>query len=166
MQARLPFQERRRRKIKLAEHSALRVERSQNFEGFWGILEDNLQAAHRTKPVHSLEEIRVLHSRFPQAIRLHVCLEDDSILAGVVIYDTPMVAHAQYIASTARGRQVGALDLLISHLVENEYSHRTYFDLGISNENEGNVLNVGLVEQKEGFGARAISHQFFEMQLT
>jgi hypothetical protein len=161
--ARLPFQERRRRRIKLAERAGLRTMRSRDFAGFWPILEENLRAVHATLPVHTVEEITLLHARFPDLICLHLCLEGDSIVAGIVVYDTDRVAHAQYIAASERGKEVGALDLLIADLIEREYAHRAYFDLGISNEDEGLVLNTGLVEQKEGFGARGVAHQFFEL---
>lgn len=40
-----------------------------------------------------------------------------------------------------------------------------YFDFGISNENNGRFLNRGLIAQKEGFGARTIVHDFYELSI-
>lgn len=38
-----------------------------------------------------------------------------------------------------------------------------YLDFGISNENDGRYLNLGLIEQKEGFGARTVVHDFYRL---
>lgn len=39
------------------------------------------------------------------------------------------------------------------------------FDFGIVNEQQGWYLNKGLATQKEGFGARAIVHDFYKIKL-
>lgn len=163
-EARLPFQKRRQRKIAHAVKLNLVVEPSVDFAAFWAILEDNLASAHGVKPVHALAEIELLHRRFPENIRLHVCKDQGEVVAGVVVFDTPKVAHVQYISTSARGRESGALDLLFSEIIEHDYAARTYFDFGISNEQDGRQLNVGLIEQKEGFGARAVVHDFYELE--
>jgi len=166
MRKRFDYQERRRRRIKSASRLGLLVQRSCDFRGFWRILESNLACRHRLKPVHTVDEIERLHGCFPDAIRLHLCMEADAIVAGIVVYDSPMVAHAQYIAASARGMEIGALDYLLAYVIDYEYVSRPYFDLGSSNEDEGRVLNQGLIEYKEGFGARAVVHEFFELPLS
>jgi hypothetical protein len=165
-EARLAFQKRRQRKIAQAIKAELQVEVSENFGAFWHILEENLATVHGVKPVHSLAEIERLHVSFPNNIRLHVCKQNDEVLAGVVMFDTQTVAHVQYISANTKGRETGALDLLFSRLIEVDYAEHPYFDFGISNENDGRDLNVGLIEQKEGFGARAIVHDFYELSVT
>jgi hypothetical protein len=167
MRAGLPFQERRRRQIRKAEQAGLRVEKSDEFGEFWEILENNLRTVHGVNPVHTVGEIRLLHERFPAAISLYVCRDGGAMVAGVLIYDSPpMVAHVQYASSTPRGRDVGAMDHLLSQVIKNAYADREYFDLGASTEHEGTFLNVGLVEQKEGFGARCVTQQFFELTVN
>ncbi|HSQ79568.1 MAG TPA: GNAT family N-acetyltransferase [Casimicrobiaceae bacterium] len=165
MRARIELQERRRRRIKYAERLGLRAHRSTDFAGFWSLLEANLASRHEVRPVHALSEIQLLHARFPEAIRLHLCTEANELVAGVVVYDSPRVAHVQYIAASPRGRETGALDLLLARLIDDEYATREYFDLGSSNEDQGRILNQGLIDQKEGFGARSVAHQFFELLL-
>lgn len=76
-----------------------------------------------------------------------------------------MVAHAQYMASSPTGRDLGALDTLFAHLLDNVFPGKPFFDFGISNEHGGRVLNCGLIEQKEGFGARTVVHDFYEVDL-
>lgn len=163
---RLPFQERRRRKIKQAQKEGLIVNRSDNFSAFWALLSANLQERFAVKPVHSLEEISLLVKRFPEQIQLYTCQNTEGMLAGVVMYVTPRVAHAQYISASEAGKSSGALDLLFSELLDNVYKDHAYFDFGISTEQDGMHLNKGLIEQKEGFGARAVMHDFYVLDIS
>lgn len=163
---RLPYQERRVRKVKQAAKAGVRAEGSRDFAAYWTILEENLARSHAAAPVHSLAEITQLAGDFPENIRLHLARDDAGPVAGVVIYDTGRVAKVQYIASNERGRDVGALDLLFVQLLEREYAARDYFDFGSSNGPDGTSLNVGLIEQKEGFGARAVAQDFYEVALA
>jgi hypothetical protein len=162
---RLPFQERRMRGVRKALARGLVVEESRAFAEYWPFLELNLRAAHDVRPVHSLTEIELLAGRFPANVRLHLCRDRGRLAAGVVVYDTGRVAHVQYISSDADGKAAGALDLLFSRLIEETYRDRAFFDFGISNEEEGRRLNVGLVQQKEGFGARAVVHDYYRLEL-
>ena len=68
-------------------------------------------------------------------------------------------------ANSEVGREIGALDLLLDYLIKNIYKDKKYFDFGISNEDAGRYLNTGLIAQKEGFGARAVVHDFYELEI-
>ncbi|WP_448682161.1 GNAT family N-acetyltransferase [Pseudomonas nicosulfuronedens] len=152
---------RRRRGLGKAAKASLQVRESNDWRGFWKVLRDNLASRHDAAPVHSEAEIELLASRFPQAIRLFGCYAGEQLLAGCAIYDSGNVAHAQYIASTASGRDCGALDLLFSTLIQSTFSQRRWFDFGISSEEQGSRLNDGLIDFKESFGAHTIVHEFF-----
>jgi lipid II:glycine glycyltransferase (peptidoglycan interpeptide bridge formation enzyme) len=39
-------------------------------------------------------------------------------------------------------------------------------DFGISTELDGRQLNAGLIDYKEGFGARAVNYDFYEMPVS
>jgi hypothetical protein len=121
---------------------------------------------YETMPVHSLEEITLLQSRFPDNIKLFTCSKDREIVAGVVVYETDRVAHVQYVASSETGRAMGALDLVFWHLINQAYSSKPFFDFSTSDENNGFYLNTGLINQKEGFGARAIVHDHYQIDLA
>jgi hypothetical protein len=54
---------------------------------------------------------------------------------------------------------------LFVELIENVYAEKACFDLGASNENNGRVLNEGLMDQKEGFGGRAVAHEFYRLSV-
>jgi Acetyltransferase (GNAT) domain len=159
------LQERRNRGARKASSLGLRIEASTDWAKFWPILIANLKSRHQTAPVHTIDEVRQLSERFPDNIHLHLARGQDELLAGAVIYESANVAHLQYIASTEDGRKCGALDLLLLDLLHSAYAAKAYFDFGISNELDGRVLNRGLIDQKEGFGARAVAHDFYEVTL-
>lgn len=133
---------------------------------YWTVLEGVLQEYHHTRPVHSMEEMELLMSRFPREIKLYVVKDADArIVSGVVIFETETVAHIQYIASAAEGRKFGALDLLLRHLCGEKYRDKEYIDFGISTERDGLYLNEGLIFQKEGFGGRAVCYDTYHVDL-
>jgi hypothetical protein len=164
---RLEFSSRRRRGLNKAAKERLSVSEGGRLESFMPILAQALER-HGVKPVHTLTEMQRLQSRFPQNIRLFSALDNDSeMLAGTLVYEYGRVAHTQYIASSDRGRKLGALDLIVEHLVNHYYpSKADYLSFGISTEKEGRVLNTGLCTQKEEFGARAVAHDFYSVDLA
>ena len=159
----IAMQELRRRGIKKAQANGIVYEESTDMAAFWKILEEVLAEKHHKTPVHTLSEIEKLHASFPNGIRLFVARKENTILAGTLIYETDMVAHAQYIASSAEGRNMGALDGLFAHLITQVYATKSYFDFGISTEQGGRYLNEGLIFQKEGFGARTVVYDAYEI---
>jgi len=163
---RLPFQERRNRGVKKAQRAGLTIARSDDFAIYWDILTDRLLKTHNTLPVHALSEIESLRFQFPDNIKLFACFQDSGMLGGVLIYESERVAHVQYIAASDQGRELGALDLLFHDLLTEHYASKPIFDFGTSDEDNGRHLNRGLIDQKEGFGARAIVHDHYEISLV
>ncbi len=164
--ANVPLQDRRRRGARKAAKHRLVVSESGDIEEFWPILQANLRSQHNEEPVHTAAEMRLLRDRFPDNIKLFGVFQDSRLCAGSVLYYAGPTIHAQYIASTEHAREVGALDLLFISLIEAARKQARYFDFGNSNEEEGWHLNRGLVDFKEGFGARAVSHDFYRLELV
>jgi hypothetical protein len=162
---RIAPQTRRRRGAAKAEKNRVVVGGSDDWSGFWNILTAHLDARFGAAPVHNLAEIVALHRCFSNNIRLFTATIEGVVIAGVVIYETALVAHVQYIATDNRGRESGALDRLFLHLLETTFVDKAYFDFGGSIEHEGRGLNLGLMEQKEGFGGRAVVHDFYRLAL-
>lgn len=156
----------RRRGVAKAARANLVFRHSLAFDEYWTLLREVLADRHDVNPTHTAEEIRQLAQAYPDNILLHVA-EDPAgeVLAGIVTYRTATVTHAQYIAVGRRGRELGALDGLVSHLLAAASRESLYFDFGISNEDRGRILNVGLIAQKEGFGASAVAHDHYELEL-
>ena len=107
--------------------------------------------------------MRLLADRFPDNIKLFAGYRDDEMLGGVIVYETPRVAHAQYIATTDAGKELAAHDCVMDQLLNEVYTDKAYFDFGISTEDCGRLLNAGLIENKESFGARAVAYDHYEL---
>ena len=163
---RIRFKERRRRGIKKALKNNLQICVSQEYEAYIALLTDVLEERHQVKPVHTGTELRYLADLHPKNIKLYAALSDSEMVAGVVVYETENVAHTQYLANSQVGRTMGALDVIIDHLVKVEYCHKKYVDFGISTEGGGLVLNEGLVTYKQEFGAFGIVHDFYELRVS
>lgn len=140
------------------------VKEVDTFDEFWKmILEPNLENKHQVKPVHTLAEITKLKQSFPKQIRQFNVYKANEIVAGTTIFETKNVAHSQYISANSEKNKLGSLDFLHVHLLETVFSNKVYFDFGISNENNGKQINEGLQYWKEGFGARTITQDFYEI---
>lgn len=155
----------RRYCISKASKSHVVVRETGDFKPYWELLGHTLGQRHGQKPVHTLAEMTLLRDRFPGHIRLYTALHGDTLVAGVVIYESTNVAHVQYMANSDEGRDRGALDLILYELTTDRYRHKKYFSFGISTVEEGTVLNAGLIAQKEGFGAHSVVHDFYKLPL-
>lgn len=151
---------------KARKHQIAIAEGVDQLEAIYGLIETNLLQAHRAKPVHDLAELLMLHSRFPENVRFASARLDAQVVAGLVMFNFWNVAHTQYIASDERGRETGALDFLIEYAIDAAFANGyRYFDFGISNEQNGLVLNEGLYRYKRTFGAGSVVHEFYELDL-
>ncbi len=155
----------RRRALKRAQTAGIVVESSNDWAGFWTVLCDNLHRTYDSKPVHTLEEIELLASRFPENIVLYVARSNGEILAGMVLYVSRQVARAQYSSASPLGKQLGAMDIIYDQVICHDYRHLPYFEFGTSAQADSNDINVSLVFQKESFGGRAICFDRYEWEV-
>ncbi|GAA4767141.1 MULTISPECIES: GNAT family N-acetyltransferase [Flavobacterium] len=145
----------------------LEIVEESNFEKFWNsILIPNLNEKHNALPVHSLKEIEYLHSKFSKNIRQFNVYKNSEIVAGTTIFESEQVAHAQYISANSTKNELGSLDYLYYHLITNVFKDKKFLDFGISNEDNGKILNKGLSFWKESFGASAITQDFYEVSTS
>lgn len=161
---RIRFSETKRQLVRKCVARGLQVSEQSNFDEFWKLL-TMVVAKHGVKPTHSFEEIQLLHNRFPSQIRLFEAREAGELMAGTVIFDFGTVVHTQYMANSSPGREAGALDFLIDTLLQTKFADRRYFNFGISTEEQGRVLNTGLIQQKELMGGGGIVYDFYELSL-
>jgi len=138
-----------------------------NFKLFWEeVLEPNLDKKHQAKPVHTIDEIEMLQKKFPNNIRHFNVYQDDKIVAGTTVFISENVAHPQYVSGMDNKNELGSLDFLYHHLITSVFKEKSFFDFGISNEEQGKKLNKGLVFWKESFGASIIVHDFYEVKTS
>lgn len=150
---------------KHARKAGIIIEETDDFRPFWQTLTDNLLNRYGLKPVHTIDEITMLHSRFPNHIRLVVAKKGDEVLGGTVLYVSNRVVHSQYIAASPRGKEMHVLDLLFQEVIRESLKDHVFFDFGISTEKHGTYLNEQLIYQKEGFGGRGICYDWYEWDL-
>ncbi|OQX74460.1 MAG: hypothetical protein B6D59_02550 [Campylobacteraceae bacterium 4484_4] len=103
--------------IRRAKEAGIEIRKSRDIDTFWQILEEVLSTRHAARAVHSREEMRLLTERFPDHIRLYLAYLEGEMLCGGLTFVNPAITHLQYVANSENGRQIGALDLLIDHLI-------------------------------------------------
>ena len=150
----------RREEVVIEERSSL-----QDFENFINLENQVLSERHETKAVHTGAELKLLKDRFPENIHLFIANYNGEMIAGTVVYEYDQVVHTQYMAANDMARQIGALDLAISTVIEKYKESKLWLDFGISTENSGMILNTGLISQKEGFGGRTDVYQMWKIVL-
>jgi hypothetical protein len=154
---RIRFQKNRREGINKAKRHGLTVAIDDNFEGFWNeILIPNLDTKHDAEPVHTLDEIKLLASRFLENIKqVNVYDKDGHIVAGTTVFLTKTTVHPQYVSGNSDKNTFGSLDLLYDYIIDEFKQGRRYFNFNTSSMDHGNVLSSGLIFWKETCGARA-----------
>ena len=151
----IKFQKNRREGINKAKRNGLTIAVEDNFEGFWNeILIPNLQKKHGVAPVHSLEEIQLLATNFPDHIKQVNVYKDNVIVAGTTLFLTKTTIHPQYVSGNSDKNAFGSLDLAYDYIINHFDSSKRYFDFNISSEENGTALNSGLIFWKESCGAR------------
>lgn len=156
----------RKAQISRAKREGVEIQESKNFKTFIDLENKILAEYHDTKAVHTAEELELLHSKFPEQIKLYIASLNNEMIAGTLIFEYENVVHTQYMASNKISREIGGLDLLIKTLIDKYQNTKTYFDFGISTENNGQFLNEGLISQKEGFGGRTIAYDIYELEVS
>ncbi len=154
-QNKLRFQKNRREGINKAKRKNLIVKVDGDYEAFWNkILIPNLKEKHNSSPVHSLDEIKLLAARFPNHIKQVNVYQDDKIVAGTTVFLTKKVIHPQYVSANSNKNELGSLDVLYNFIIDHFIAGRNYFSFNTSSEENGKLLNEGLLFWKESCGAR------------
>lgn len=132
---------------------------------FWMLFEKMDHSTDDAAVSTSYESLQDLMTRFPREIKLYMARRNERMLCGIIVFTTKKVAHMQYVANTPEGRETGALDLLIRHLIGVRYKNITYFDLGGVTSADGRVLNEAKLNIREEYGGRAVCYDTFEIKL-
>lgn len=135
-------------------------------EPLWPILEEQLETRHRVRPTHSLDDMRCLQRTFPDLIECWAALLGGEVTAGLVLFRTHMVMHAQYSMADSAARKISALDMVFDAAIRRTKDLGIrYFDFGNSNEQEGRILNDGLHRYKVSLGSGAFVQEFYDCPL-
>lgn len=153
------------RQLKKAYLNGITVQRGADIAEFWPVLEQHLWQRYQSKPVHSLAEMQLLQSRFPNNIIQYNAYKEGHIVGGITIYLSHNVVHAQYSSGNAEGMALGAMEIIYYKIMHEDYPNYAYLDLGSSTEQECSVINEGLISFKEGYGGRAVVYDTYEWTL-
>ncbi|WP_375436042.1 hypothetical protein [uncultured Hymenobacter sp.] len=128
---------------------------NQEYAAFWQLLTANLLATYNSQPVHTLAEISGLRDQNPGHVELWVAYVTGEMVAGVLVFQDIRqgFAHTQYIAGSPGGKQVGAVDAVLTHLIQEKPASFKRLSFGTSTKQGTGTVNAGLLNQKEGFGA-------------
>lgn len=155
----------RRRQLRKAAPAGVLVLRDAPLDDFWPLLTDRLHQKYNATPVHSLAEIQLLKSRFPDEIVQYSAYIDGKVAAGITLYITPKVVHLQYSADTPEAGRLGALEAIYRQVADDYSPTRLWLDLGTSCENHGQTLNASLARYKESYGGRGICYDEYTWEL-
>ncbi len=154
----LGFQKNRREGINKAKRHGLTIKIEDTCEAFWNeILVPNLKNKYDEAPVHTLAEIESLAKKFPQHIKQVNAYKEDKIVAGTTVFLTKTTIHPQYVSANADKNAFGSLDFLYDFVIREFKEGRRYFDFNTSSEENGKLLNSGLIFWKESCGARTFT---------
>lgn len=138
---------------------------SKDFEQFITLENEVLMEKHKVHAVHTGNELKMLHDRFPENIHLFAAMKDEKLIAGTVVFEYDGVVHTQYMAADNEARRIGALDLAVATVIDKYRTKKQWLDFGISTEHGKIFLNEGLAAQKEGFGGRTGVYETWEINL-
>ena len=154
----------RKAQVGRARREGVEVRESNDFETFIS-LENQVLVRHEAKAVHTPSELHLLQGYFPENIKLLGAFYKGQMIAGTVLFIYENAIHTQYMAANDTAREIGALDLTISSVIENYKTTKKWLDFGISTEDMGHYLNKGLISQKEGFGGRTNIYQTWRVKI-
>ncbi len=159
------FSRDRKAGAKRGKKSDLKIINDDDFDVFWNkILIPNLLEKHQSAPVHSLNDIKLLKSKFPNKIKQFNVYKSGSIVAGATLFLCNNIVRCQYISGNKQSNALGSLDLLFDELLNREYRNKSFFDLGASTKANNKLINKGLLYWKEGLGARSVSQDFYQIE--
>ncbi len=141
----------RNRRRTVSSVGNIQVKPSEDWQEFWHVLQQNLSQRHDSVPVHTLEEMLLLKSRFPDRIFLFGAYQKQEMLAGAVVYFKNHVLHFQYLSALPVGINRNVVDNLFWEIVRTHYRDFAFIGMGTA-EAEGKP-DWNLSYWKYSFGA-------------
>lgn len=150
------------------KNKGFEIKEEDNFGEFWNqVLVPRLNERHNTKPVHTLQEISLLKSRFNNHIKQFNIYLKDEILAGITIFDKGHIVKSQYGATTALGEKERALEYLFINLIHKYKAEgKSFFSMGtVMDESFPDGYNIGLMRQKIELGCNEYKQNILRISL-
>ena len=134
-----------------------------NYDDFYQLLTNNLSHKHKTEATHSLDEIKKLKELFPNNYFLVSAYKNDIVIASVwLLKANDSSYHTFYIALNYEYKSLYPLYTLIDSIIKHGKDHNiNYLNFGISTENRGTIINKGLFNFKDSFGAFGVIRSMY-----
>lgn len=154
----------RKRCLKKALANNIEVKYSDNLPEYMQLVQIIYDAAN-LKPTHTPEELQLLKENFPEQIKLLVAYLHDELLGGVIIFEHNQVVNLQYMATSPKGKQLHALDLVIYIIINKYQDQKKYVNFGTSQDNGPYGLNLNLLQNKISYGTHAVVQDTYQIPL-
>lgn len=143
-----------------------KLELDRDIEKFYDVLCENL-SKFDTKPIHTLEELlEFKNKRLVDECEFHgVFLEEELVAGGMIFkFKQAKVLHAQYLAAKFSFNKLSPVTFLYYSLIlyAKEIGAEK-LSWGISTENCGKEINMGLIKSKESYNGRySLNRTFYK----
>jgi len=163
------FNRRKQRDVKKCSEHSLEgkfFEKPGEIEIFYTLLCENL-LKHNTKPVHTIEEIFALKSRLENIVTFYGIYDGEQMVAGAMLFffKNTNTYHIQYSCAKQGIKEYSPMPYLFYKLIEfSHVSNARFLSFGISTEQKGQVLNMGLIKAKEEYGVNfSLNRTFYKI---
>lgn len=165
------FNETKRKHIRRLEKKGLvfrKIETDNEVREFHRLLTLNLMK-YGVKPIHSIEDLLDFKNvRLKDNVSFFGVYLGKEQLAGGMMFDfgNKGVIHAQNLSRDPNNCELDAIEYLYYGVIK-EYRERgyRYLSWGISTENQGKYLNMGLIRNKESYGSSYYLNRTFYKEL-
>lgn len=133
------------------------LENDLEIEDFYKLLKINL-SKYDLKPIHTVEEIKNFkYDRIPNNVKFYGVFKDNKEVSGgmMFVFNQTNVIHAQNLSADYRFSEYSPITYMYYRVIkqakEDGYKALSW---GISTENQGKMLNMGLIRNKESYGSK------------
>jgi hypothetical protein len=141
------------------------LDKPDEIEGFYDILCGNL-LKYDAKPVHTIDELFDIKKRLNEAVLFYGIYDHDKMVAGAMLFffKNSHTIHTQYFCAKQDIREYAPMTFLIYKLIEfSKTLDSKFLSFGISTEEKGRILNMGLIKAKEAYGAKfSLNRTFYK----
>ena len=159
--------DRKKRYIKKLENK-IEITLSDDLNSFYPILVKN-KLKHKSKPTHTLEELKILKKQFPDQIKLLLSSKDGQITGGALNFvtsDNTCILFYNMIDYDYQNLQIASIQIYES-LKWAKNTQLKFLDIGVSQLYQGNKIipHESLINFKEQFGAQAMIRKVMKLKL-
>ena len=129
----------------------------EEIRAFYRLLEINL-SKYGIKPIHTCDELLSFkHTCIPENVRFYGVFANEVMMAGgmMFVFDNVNVIHAQNLSADYRFTEYSPITYLYYKVIERAKKDGFMaLSWGVSTENQGRDINLGLIRNKESYGSK------------